>query len=136
MKQTIKLPLLSIYSLIQDMEKMAAVPETAKQYEDLLSTLEVLKETFMPLINEFKDYNNMPDIDADIDTDDMDSEGARNNDIDWEQRRYELTKAAMQGRVSALDKNFNYRAVMPSIAKDSIKMADIIIKELANITLD
>ncbi len=130
MKQTIKLPLLSIYSLIQNMEKMANVPETAKQYEDLLSTLEVLKETFMPLINEFKDCLMMPDIDAAIDTDDIDSEDYGNNGIDWEQRRYELTKAAMQGRISALDKNVNYRAVMPSIAKDSIKMADTVIKEL------
>ena len=130
MKQTIKLPLLSIYSLIQNMEKMANVPETAKQYEDLLSTLEVLKETFMPLTNEFKDCLMMPDIDAAIDTDDIDSEDNGNNGIDWEQRRYELTKAAMQGRISALDKNVNYRAVMPSIAKDSIKMADTVIKEL------
>lgn len=130
MKQTIKLPLSSIYSLIQNMEKMANAPETAKQYEDLLSTLEVLKETFMPLINEFKDCIMMPDIDAAIDTDDVDSDNNGSNAIDWEQRRYELVKAAMQGRVSALDKNFNYRAVMPTIAKDSIKMADTIIKEL------
>lgn len=131
MKQTIKLPLLSIYSLIQNMEKMANDPETAKQYEDLLSTMEALKETFMPLINEFKDCLNMPDIDATIDTDDMDPEGSENNGIDWEQRRYELTKAAMQGRVSALEMNFNYSAVMLSIARDSIKMADTVIKELA-----
>lgn len=131
MKQTIKLPLLSIYSLIQNMEKMANDPETAKQYEDLLSTMEALKETFMPLINEFKDCLNMPDIDATIDTDDMDPEGSENSGIDWEQRRYELTKAAMQGRVSALEMNFNYSAVMLSIARDSIKMADTIIKELA-----
>lgn len=131
MKQTIKLPLLSIYSLIQNMEKMANDPETAKQYEDLLSTMEALKETFMPLINEFKDCLNMPDIDATIDTDDMDPEGSENSGIDWEQRRYELTKAAMQGRVSALEMNFNYSAVMLSIARDSIKMADTVIKELA-----
>ena len=131
MKQTIKLPLLSIYSLIQNMEKMANDPETAKQYEDLLSTMEALKETFMPLINEFKDCLNMPDIDATIDTDDMDPEGSENSGIDWEQRRFELTKAAMQGRVSALEMNFNYSAVMLSIARDSIKMADTVIKELA-----
>ena len=131
MKQTIKLPLLSIYSLIQNMEKMANDPETAKQYEDLLSTMEALKETFMPLINEFKDCLNMPDIDATIDTDDMDPEGSENSGIDWEQRKYELTKAAMQGRVSALEMNFNYSAVMLSIARDSIKMADTVIKELA-----
>ena len=131
MKQTIKLPLLSIYSLIQNMVKMANDPETAKQYEDLLSTMEALKETFMPLINEFKDCLNMPDIDATIDTDDMDPEGSENSGIDWEQRRYELTKAAMQGRVSALEMNFNYSAVMLSIARDSIKMADTVIKELA-----
>ena len=110
---------------------MANDPETAKQYEDLLSTMEALKETFMPLINEFKDCLNMPDIDATIDTDDMDPEGSENNGIDWEQRRYELTKAAMQGRVSALEMNFNYSAVMLSIARDSIKMADTVIKELA-----
>ena len=132
MKQTIKLPLLSIYSLIQNMEKMANDPETAKQYEDLLSTMEALKETFMPLINEFKDCLNMPDIDATIDTDDMDPEGSENSGIDWEQRKYELTKAAMQGRVSALEMNFNYSAVMLSIARDSIKMADTVIKELRN----
>jgi hypothetical protein len=36
MKQTITLPLYSIYSLIQNMEKMANNPETAKQYEDLI----------------------------------------------------------------------------------------------------
>ena len=127
MKQTIKLPLLTIHSLIQDMEEMAKNPETAKRYEGLLSSLDIIKEAFMPLIEEFKDCIMMPDIEATFDTDSQDD---RNNDIDWEQRRYELTMAAMQGRVSALEKNYNYRAVMPSIAKDSIKMADTVIEEL------
>lgn len=126
MKQTIKLPLSTINFLIQNIEEMANDPETAKRYEGFLSAMEMLKETFMPLIDEFKDCIMMPDIDATVDTGDIDSE----NGINWEQRRYELTKAAMQGRVSALDKNFNYNAVMPTIAKDSIKMADTIIKEL------
>lgn len=126
MKQTIKLPLYSIYSLIQRMEEMANNPEAAKQYEDLLSALDMLKDTFMPFIDEFKDCLNMPNIDAVVDTD----SDSRDSDIDWEQRRYELTKAAMQGRVSALDKNFNFDAMVRPIARDSIKMADAVIKEL------
>ena len=126
MKQTITLPLYSIYSLIQNMEEMANNPETAKQYEDLLSALDMLKDTFMPLIEEFKDCIDMPNIDAMVDTD----SDSGDSDIDWEQRRYELTKAAMQGRVSAHDKNFNFDAMVRPIAKDSIKMADAIIKEL------
>ena len=126
MKQTIKLPLYSIYSLIQNMEEMANNPETAKQYEDLISALDMLKETFMPLIDEYKDCLNMPDIDAMVDAD----SDSGDSDIDWEQRRYELTKAAMQGRVSALDKNFNFDAMVRPIAMDSIKMADAVIKEL------
>ena len=126
MKQTITLPLYSIYSLIQNMEEMANNPETAKQYEDLLSALDMLKDTFMPLIDEFKDCINMPNIDAMVDTD----SDSGDSEIDWEQRRYELTKAAMQGRVSALDKNFNFDAMVRPIAMDSIKMADAVIKEL------
>ena len=126
MKLTITIPLYSIYSLIQNMEEMANNPEIAKQYEDLLSALDMLKDTFMPLIEEFKDCLNMPDIDAMVDTD----SDSGDSDIDWEQRRYELTKAAMQGRVSALDKNFNFDAMVRPIVKDSIKMADAIINEL------
>ncbi len=126
MKQTIKLPLYSIYSLIQKMEEMANNPETAKQYEDLLSALDMLKDTFMPFIDEFKDCLYMPNIDAVVDTD----SDSGDSDIDWEQRRYELTKAAMQGRVSALDKNFNFDAMVRPIARDSIKMADAVIREL------
>lgn len=126
MKQIIKIPLFSINSLIHSIEELASKPETANQYKELLSALKVLKDSFMPLIEEFKDCNNVPDIDALIDTKNV----RDNHGIDWEQRRYELTKAAMQGRVSALDKNYNYRAVMQSIAKDSIKMADTVIAGL------
>lgn len=126
MKQTITLPLYSIYSLIQNMEEMANNPEAAKQYKDLLSALNMLKDTFMPLIEEFKDCIEMPNIDAVVDTD----SDSGDSEIDWEQRRYELTKAAMQGRVSALDKNFNFDAMVRPIARDSIKMADAVIKEL------
>ena len=105
---------------------MANNPETAKQYENLLSALDMLKDTFMPFIDEFKDCLYMPNIDAVVDTD----SDSGDSDIDWEQRRYELTKAAMQGRVSALDKNFNFDAMVRPIARDSIKMADAVIKEL------
>lgn len=108
------------------MEEIVNNPETAKQYGDLLSALDMLKDTFMPLIEEFKDCIDMPNIDAMVDTD----SDSGDSDIDWEQRRYELTKAAMQGRVSALDKNFNFDAVVRPIAMDSIKMADAVIKEL------
>ena len=52
MKQTIKLPLYSIYSLINDIEEMANNPETAEQYKNLQSALISLKEAFMPLIND------------------------------------------------------------------------------------
>jgi hypothetical protein len=138
MRQTVKLPLFTIYSLIQDMEKMANDPKTAKQYKNLLSAMDILKESFMPLIDELKNSIIMPEIDATVDTADLDSERNEDNSIDWEQRRYELAKAAMQGRVSALDKNYNFDAVMPTIAKHSIKMADILIEELRkdnNVTL-
>ena len=126
MKQKIKLPLFSIYSLIQKLEEMSNNPVAAEEHKELLSALGFLKESFMPLINEFKDCNSMPDLDVTVDSErELD-----NKDIDWEQRKYELSKAAMQGRISALDKNTNYRAVMNSIAKDSIKMADTLINEL------
>lgn len=126
MKQTIKLPLYSICTLIQDIEKKANNPETADQYKDLISALNTLKEAFGPLIDEYKDCLDMPDIDATVDT----GNDPEDNGIDWEQRRYELAKAAMQGRVSALDKNFNFDAMIRPIANDSIKMADAVIKEL------
>ena len=126
MKKIIKLPLYSINSLINSLEELASNPEVANQYKELLSALNILKDSFMPLIEEFKDCNNMPDIEALIDPENEQD----NHGIDWEQRRYELTKAAMQGRVSALDKNVNYRAVMQSIAKDSLKMADTVIAEM------
>lgn len=132
MKQTISLPLYSIYSLIRELDELKENPETAKQFEGILSSLNALKETFMPLIDEYKDCMNMPDIDATIDSD---SDINTNSDIDWEQRRYELTKAAMQGRISSLEKNFNYKSMMPTIAKEAVMMAETMIKEMKGQTV-
>ena len=129
MKQTIKLPLSSIYSLIQDMEDMAENPATADKFKEIQDALNMLKETFMPLIDEYKGYNRFPDIDATVDVDSDDAEN-HEEEIDWEQRRFELIKAAMQARITALEKNFNFRSVMSSIAKESIEMADTMLKQM------
>lgn len=129
MKQTIKLPLFSIYSLIQDMEDMAENPATADKFKEIQDALNMLKETFMPLIDEYKGYNMLPDIDATVDVDSDDAENHEEG-IDWEQRRFELIKAAMQARITALEKNFNFRSVMSSIAKESIEMADTMLDQM------
>lgn len=47
-------------------------------------------------------------------------------DADWEQRRYELAKAAMQGKMSTFIGEPNYY----TIAKQSVKMADALIEQL------
>lgn len=47
-------------------------------------------------------------------------------DVDWEQRRYELAKAAMQGKMSTFIGEPNYY----TIAKQSVKMADALIEQL------
>ncbi len=47
--------------------------------------------------------------------------------INWEQRRYELAKAAMQG---LLNERFTLRVKPSSIAKASLEYADELIKEL------
>lgn len=47
--------------------------------------------------------------------------------IDWEQRRYELAKSAMQG---LLNERFTLRVKPSSIAKASLEYADELIKEL------
>ena len=129
MKQSIKLPLSSIFSLIQDMEEIAKNPATAEQFKNIQGALNMLKETFMPLIDEYKGYCMLPDIDATVDVDSDETEN-HEEEIDWEQKRFELIKAAMQARISALEKNFNFRSVMPSIAKESIEMADTMLKQL------
>lgn len=107
-------------------------PATAEQFRKLQNTLIDLKETFMPLIEKYKNCDCMPNLDADIDVDSPKQAAKKGLDaqIDWEYRRFELVKAAMQGRVSALDAKFDYRSVMSNIAKDSIKMADSLLEEL------
>lgn len=50
-----------------------------------------------------------------------------NSAIDWEQRRYELAKSAMQG---LLNERFTLRVKPSSIAKASLEYADELIKEL------
>lgn len=132
MRKRINLPLHSIYSLIQNIEKMENDPATAEQFRKLQNTLIDLKETFMPLIEKYKNCDCMPNLDADIDVDSPKQAAKKGLDaqIDWEYRRFELVKAAMQGRVSALDAKFDYRSVMSNIAKDSIKMADSLLEEL------
>ena len=129
MKKTIKIPLTSIYSLIRDLEKTAGNPAIAEHFENMQEALNMLKETFMPLIEQFEDCMSMPNINAVVDTDREDNEGTSVH-IDWEQRRFELIKAAMQGQISTIDKNFDYRSIMPTIAKEAIEMADTMMQKL------
>ena len=53
----------------------------------------------------------------------------KSSDIDWEQRRYELAKAAMMGNIGNSDENI-CNMVIPTIVKFSIKCADEMIKQL------
>ena len=129
MKQTIKLPLSSIYSLIRDLEETTGNPAIAEHLDKMQEAINMLKETFMPLIDQFEDCMSMPNIDAVVDTDCEDGEGT-GVQIDWEQRRFELIKAAMQGQISTIDKNFDYRSIMPTIAKEAIEMADTMMQKL------
>ena len=130
MKQTIKLPLYSIYSLINDIEEMANNPETAEQYNNLQSALNSLKEAFMPLINEYKDCINMPDIHATVDSDD-DVEDADSHQPYWPDKRFELIKAAMQGRLAAIDPKHGFqKSFVAAIAREAILMADTLIEEM------
>lgn len=132
MKQTVKLPLLSIYSLIQDLEEMTHDSVSAEKFQAMQDALNMLKETFMPLIDQYKDCCYMPDVDAVVDTDSNKSEQDDNKN-EWEQKRFELIKAAMQGRLAAIDPKFGFqRSFVRSIAKDAILMADITIEELKN----
>lgn len=128
MKQQVKLPLYSIYSLIQDMEKMSNDPKMAEQYIRMQDALGVLKDTFMPLINEYKDCLNMPNIDAELDTENgSKSEGKTERD----ERRFELIKSALQGRLAAIDPRFGFdRSIVRKIAREAIFMADIMLEEL------
>lgn len=53
--------------------------------------------------------------------------------IDWEQRRYELTKAAMQGMMAAISpERFTVRIDEKAVAKASREYADAVIEELKN----
>ena len=54
-----------------------------------------------------------------------------NNDINWEQRRYELAKAAMQGLLNATSvERFTLRIKPSSIAEASLEYSDELIKKL------
>lgn len=56
-----------------------------------------------------------------------------NSAIDWEQRRYELAKAAMQGLLNATSvERFTLRIRPSSIAEASLEYADELIKKLKN----
>lgn len=62
---------------------------------------------------------------------DLDFWNAGNSTIDWEQRRYELAKSAMQGLLNATSvERFTLRIKPSSIAKASLEYADELIKEL------
>lgn len=58
-------------------------------------------------------------------------------EIDWEQRRYEIAKSAMQGilsnesiEISLNDESYEYHCLAKDIAKASVIYADAIIDEL------
>ena len=46
--------------------------------------------------------------------------------VDWEQRRYELAKAAITGIVGSIHENYEYEYV----AKAAVRFADAVIAEL------
>ena len=53
------------------------------------------------------------------------------NDIDWEQRRYELAKVAMNGILTApLIEGVNPNPCAEDVAMYSVRLADALIKEL------
>lgn len=53
--------------------------------------------------------------------------------IDWEQRRFELTKAAMQGMMAAISpERFTVRISEEAVAEASVKYADAVIYVLKN----
>lgn len=49
--------------------------------------------------------------------------------IDWEQRRYEIAKAAMQGILTTEREEYHYNS-KSSLVKDSIEYADELINQL------
>ena len=130
MKQQIKLPLYSIFSLIHEMEELAKNPATAELYKNMQDALDQLKVAFKPLLEEFANCLNIPDVDATIDTEAKVPERSENT-IDWEQRRFELIKSAMQGRLASVDHRFGFqKSFIDSIARDSVKMADSMLEQL------
>lgn len=52
--------------------------------------------------------------------------------IDWEERRYEIAKAAMHAEIIGIvtDNNPRRSANMHEVARHAIKMADVLIEEL------
>ena len=66
-----------------------------------------------------------------------DIEEVKSTDIDWNQRRYEIAKSAMQGilsnesiEISLNDESYEYHCLAKDIAKASVIYADAIIDEL------
>lgn len=55
---------------------------------------------------------------------------SRNSDIDWEQRRFELIKSAIQGFCANSEPSIAQGTTFQQLAGWSIEMADIIIAEL------
>ena len=53
-----------------------------------------------------------------------------NSAIDWEQRRYELAKSAMQGILSDINQSHYEKYIPKGIAKFAIVCADALINEL------
>ena len=111
--KTFNLPLQHLFSLIQSMEDENSNSELANQLKEL-------KEILNPLFEEYKDCCMMPDIPVNY----GEEGGNEENEIDWEQRRYELTKAAMEGRIACFDKQVDFNSFTTSIARFSVKMAD------------
>ena len=126
--KTTTLPLLKINSLIKSLEEKLETSENL-EFADVLQTLQ---EIFGPLIAEFEGCVVMPDLTINVPDDKECEEENKESNIDWEQRRFELIKAAMQGRISAMDKNMDFDSFKTSIARFSIKMADEQIERMKN----
>lgn len=126
--KTTSLPLLKINSIIKTLEERLESTDD----NELADVLNTLQETFGPLIAEYEGCLVMPDLTINVPGDKECKEENKESSIDWEQRRFELIKAAMQGRISTMDKNCQFESFMTSIARFSIKMADEQIERMKN----
>ena len=70
----------------------------------------------------------MPDIDAEFDTE---NGGENDEKKERDERRFELIKSAIQGRLAAIDPRFGFqRSLVGKIAKEAILMADVTLETL------